>query len=418
MRRKIVGIIGLVLLLAAPAMGQTWMTYNGDTLPDAASPVWVHENTGGTSTVAGGILTITSDNSNKERWTQNNTSFNLQTGWTVQFKIRVNTVNIGWDQEVEIINIRDGFNQLRIFMGETTIGPDGWQTKNQGADGNTFVPTTTLYDVKGWHTYRITGKNSSLALGGTFNMYRDGNPTPIMTGTLGNTTTNNLIKLGDLNDNGQVSVEWDYVWWANDGAFAPTALESGDPEPVPVNATLDNVNDPDGVIGPTPGQAVDWTHYQAPGSGSATYSEETTIWRHTPFAKALRIYEPNYNFDGGIRQTITATPGLDYAFSAWLNLYAADSTTHSGKVGIDPTGGTDLNDVIWGTPVTLGGGGPTWQNVSVSATAQSTSITVYVNGVWTTSSASERSFFIDDTSLTASAPPAISGVFDIFRMYR
>lgn len=403
---------GVLLLTSSAGLSQTWTKYECDTTPDLATPSWSQEESGGSVSSDGDILTIVGPDDGKEIWVQSSTVFDSTTGWTVEFRLRVNNQLSDWDEEFEFIRVRDGVHSLRLFMGESEIGPDGFQTKNFTTDGNTF-DSGNLYDVKGWHTYRLTGQAGSL------NMYRDGDPTPIMTVTMDDPNTNNQIKFGDIQTSAQGVLEVDYIWWASDGAFPPTVPVSGE-DPLVSNSDFDNIYDADTPIGSGNGDVYDWEQWQLAGNPSTfqyTY-EASPYWRHTLFAKCLRIFDPNFAFDGGVRQAVDITPGSQCTFSAWVNLYHPDTGNvgHTAQVGIDPSGGTDVNDVVWSPPVPVGydegAAGWYYQEASVSAVSSSSQITVYVRVTFSAGSGQERSFFADDCSLSLT-PPA-TGVADAF----
>jgi len=397
---RIVLLSLLIFLLSPVAAAQTWTRYDCDTTPDLAVPAWVHESDGGFSVAAAGVLTVTGPDGAKELWRLDNPGFANSVGWTVEFRMRVVPENAEWEEEVEIIRIRDGAYNLRLFLGETSVGPDGWQTKDQNPNGVTF-DSGTLYDVKGWHTYRLTGQAASFAL------YRDGQPAPIITATMAATTTANCIKLGDLNDDGAIGMDIDYVQWATDGAFPPTEPVPGQ-EPLAANLDFDNISDPDGPIGPQAATVWLWEEWHLVGSPATFhYMQEPGFWRHTVFAQALRIFDSDSPFDGGVRQVVDATPGWRYTLSGWFSFYnQADGTTgHTARVGIDPTGGSNLDSVWWSGPVPVGQeAGGEWQQVSIAAYAAADRITVYVRATFTPSGGAERSFFADDCVLTGAAP--------------
>jgi len=201
-------------------------------------------------------------------------------------------------------------------------------------------------------------------------------------------------------------MEVDYSWWAADGAFAPSTPAPGD-EPLATNLGMDEIVGADGPVGPGDGDVVDWDKWNNTASGTVQYTYEASFWRHTAFAKCLRIFDPNFPFDGGVRQTVPAEAGRMYTLSGWFNLYNQnDGTTgHTAQVGIDPTGGTDPGSVLWSSPVPVGQeAGTQWQEAEVTVYAAGSQITLYVRGTFTPSGGRERSFFADDLALTSVSP--------------
>jgi hypothetical protein len=403
---------GVLLLTSVSGLCQTWTKYECDTTPDLATPAWSHEENDGSVSSDGDVLTIVGPDDGKEVWVQSSTAFNSTTGWTVEFRLRVNNQLSDWDEELEFIRVRDGVHSLRLFLGQSDIGPDGFQTKDYTTDGNTF-DSGNLYDVKGWHTYRLTGQ------AGNLNMYRDGDPTPIMTVTMDDPSTNNEIKFGDIQTSAQAALEVDYIWWANDGAYPPTAPVAAE-DPVLVNGDMDNIYDADTPFGVGNGDVLGWEQWQLDGNPSTfqyTY-EASPWWRHTLFARCLRIFDPNFGFDGGLRQVVDITPGSRCTLSGWVNLYHPDTVNigHTAQVGIDPSGGTDLNDVVWSAPVPVGydegTSGWDYHEASVSTVSPTSQITAYVRVTFSAGSGQERSFFADDFTLTLA--PAVTGVSDAF----
>jgi hypothetical protein len=81
--------------------------------------------------------------------------------------------------------------------------------------------------------------------------------------------------------------------------------------------------------------------------------------------------------DGGIFQTVGARAGATVTASARVLTYRDGAAPISGRVGIDPTGGTDPRaaSVVWSEPVETGG---LWREASVSATAAGDRVTVFL----------------------------------------
>ena len=81
--------------------------------------------------------------------------------------------------------------------------------------------------------------------------------------------------------------------------------------------------------------------------------------------------------DGGVFQSVSATPGSSVTASAWTLTLREGSAPIGNRIGIDPWGGTDptAGHVVW-SPWTETGGA--WERVSVTAWAQSDRVTVFL----------------------------------------
>jgi len=121
-----------------------------------------------------------------------------------------------------------------------------------------------------------------------------------------------------------------------------------------------------------------------------------------------QMYWETGAFAAGIYQQVSVTPGTDYAAQAKiLAIWESSLPRPDGKMlkqmGIDPNGGTDPNspDIVWG---------PTrerhmvWESVKTSATAISSTITLFVL-VDSEASSNSNEVFVDAVVLTE-APSA------------
>jgi len=95
-----------------------------------------------------------------------------------------------------------------------------------------------------------------------------------------------------------------------------------------------------------------------------------------------QMYWETGAFAAGIYQQVSVTPGTDYAAQAkMLSIWETSATRTDDKmlkqVGIDPNGGTDPNslDIVWGPAE---GKDVQWQTAKTSATAISSTITLFV----------------------------------------
>jgi len=95
-----------------------------------------------------------------------------------------------------------------------------------------------------------------------------------------------------------------------------------------------------------------------------------------------QMYWETEAFAAGIYQQVSVTPGTDYAAQAKILSIWETSATHTDdkmlkQVGIDPNGGTNPNspDIVWGPAE---GKDVQWQSAKTSATAISSTITLFV----------------------------------------
>lgn len=102
-------------------------------------------------------------------------------------------------------------------------------------------------------------------------------------------------------------------------------------------------------------------------------------------------------FNGGVYQEITVTSGMLLNFEAYVDTESATPDDVKVSVGIDPNGGADVTsaDIIWSVPESLT---DQYRALSIQATAQSATITVYVRGE--TGTANSAFVTVDDAALT------------------
>jgi hypothetical protein len=121
-----------------------------------------------------------------------------------------------------------------------------------------------------------------------------------------------------------------------------------------------------------------------------------------------QMYWETGAFAAGIYQQVSVTPGTDYAAQAKiLAIWESSAPRPDGKMlrqmGIDPNGGTDPNspDIVWGPTK---GRHMVWESVKSSATAISSTITLFVL-VTSEASSGRNQVFVDAVVLT-NAPAA------------
>lgn len=81
--------------------------------------------------------------------------------------------------------------------------------------------------------------------------------------------------------------------------------------------------------------------------------------------------------DGGVHQSVAATPGRAARLAAWLLTSRDGEAPMGSRIGIDPRGGTDPDsaDVVWSEWAETGG---QWRRVTVSAAAAADRVTIFL----------------------------------------
>ncbi len=110
------------------------------------------------------------------------------------------------------------------------------------------------------------------------------------------------------------------------------------------------------------------------------------------------------SFNGGLFQEITVTPGSLLNFEVYVGALAGTPGDVKVSVGINPSGGTDASsaDIIWSIPETLT---DQYHALSIQATAQSATVTVFVRGETAAASTGTAFVTVDDAALTVSGAP-------------
>jgi hypothetical protein len=187
--------------------------YEADALPESSTPSWNRYFDGDVS-VSGGILTVTtpgthggSDPDFSEIRLLGGSGQPWDTtgaGTTVEVKVKTD-YNVSGHSWAGSILIDTGVRRWHMLIGE------GYITDNAG--GGDFPIVTN----DAFHTYRFVIADET---NGPLDMYVDGNTTP--TNSWGGAgSVSSRIAFGDLGNSDQGQVQWDYVRWTNDGAYAP-----------------------------------------------------------------------------------------------------------------------------------------------------------------------------------------------------
>ncbi len=170
--------------------------------------------------------------------------------------------------------------------------------------------------------------------------------------------------------------------------------------------------------------AVGWTPWHVGRSTSSpsfanhdpNYDEETDRIRLDEEGSAQKYFTLFATHHGGIYQEVnTATRGVAYRFSIYAHVWSssfedADYSEDPGdvvvRVGIDPNGGTDgaSDDIIWSTAATFFY--DAYRQYAVIATAESSTITVFVESTVGEPRANNY-IYLDDAVLEAADPSAV-----------
>jgi len=203
--------------------GETWdssggplwdVQYEANELPTAASPSWTEpEGNNVNDWIDAGILHVEDTSTaggSKVKWAR---SWNVSpsTGATLFTRMKCNSAG-GDPTYYGNLFIDDGAYRERF-----AILTDRIEAKEAGIvynDGGTFDGTL-------WHQYRITTKNSQ------FTVYVDEDPTPVMTGSMGATSTQNRVMFGVGASSGTQYVEFDYVRYSTVGELLPGQGDGG-----------------------------------------------------------------------------------------------------------------------------------------------------------------------------------------------
>lgn len=170
-----------------------WIGTDGDGLPSAGEYGWpVVEGSESWAGASGGVLTVT-DNStaagSRVRW-QRNLYADPADGTTVFMRARCTAID-GDTSSIVNVQIEDGVHRERFRLMTDRI---------VAVDSN----LTYWLDASQWHQYRITTRYDQ------FKLYVDENGAPVLAGTMGGSTTQNLITFGGGSDAGRQTVQFDY----------------------------------------------------------------------------------------------------------------------------------------------------------------------------------------------------------------
>lgn len=213
-----VGMAGSVAY-AAPA--PFTYSYEGDLAPEdgGSSPQW-QKYFDGVGSVAGGHLTVTTpitpgatnDHYLEYRLDGGGAWNPTGLGTTIEVSFKTNYNNdSGWAGSF-LLGTGQRLWPVRVGTNFISIGGDDFHLPSSlGIDSSTF------------HTYRFTTENDN----GDLKLYVDGSAAAVHTFSLGGASPTVRLAFGDLGGPEDGQIEWDYLRWTNEGAFAPVVPEPG-----------------------------------------------------------------------------------------------------------------------------------------------------------------------------------------------
>ena len=194
-------LVCVVLTLAVcSATAQSWQVqYDGSVLPTAASPPWDYVGNASFGSITSGILRVNDTSTGQYLVYWKGWSASNSTGCTVETRMMCSSITAKTDQyDVEL---HDGTKTAGFLLYTDRI---------------VCRTTGAYYSLTGnqYHVYRFTLQ------GTTWNVYLDGNATPIMTGAPANSSLNE-VDFGSTSFTGKQSVYFDYLYYTAAGAYPP-----------------------------------------------------------------------------------------------------------------------------------------------------------------------------------------------------
>jgi len=196
-------------------------SYEADYEPENAlsNPQW-QKYFDGTGSAAGGLLTVTtpttpgaSNDHYLEYRLDGGGAWNpTGLGTTVEISFKTNYTNdSGWAGSFLLAT---GQRIWPMRIGTNFVS---------GPAGDFHLPSNLGIDSSTLHTYRFTTESDN----GDLKMYVDGSATAAHTFTGGAASATARLAFGDLGGPEDGQIDWDYIRWTNEGAFAPVVPEPG-----------------------------------------------------------------------------------------------------------------------------------------------------------------------------------------------
>jgi hypothetical protein len=204
----------------------TWSHYSAMQVVPSAEAVSAWSTTGtGSAAVSGGVLTITTDASHLKRFFSRTDNVTL-TGMTVEFKMKINSYQLGaagetpnqFDSPVAVQIRKDSAN-LSLYLA---FSPNGISLVD-GDIGAANIYKNIQLNCKDWHVYRLVF-TSALSV----DLYIDGAKVYTFSLQTADATAGDIIAFGDITDTvtGFAVSQWEYFAYSNASATAPLAAGS------------------------------------------------------------------------------------------------------------------------------------------------------------------------------------------------
>ncbi|MFA9480453.1 PEP-CTERM sorting domain-containing protein [Phycisphaerales bacterium AB-hyl4] len=178
--------------------------YEADAIPQNASPSWTGVGSGQDYGVSGGELTLTTLHNNS-RFFHLDPSFVRATGYTVEFRMRVDDIDD--PRGPVLVRIADGTEQVELEWWDNSI--IRWNSSSS------VIPDPSVY-----RTYRIAYDPSADEGAGAYSAWIDN--ILVSDELTGNASTTNQLLFGDTSSSRYGgTTTWDYVRWDTTGAYAP-----------------------------------------------------------------------------------------------------------------------------------------------------------------------------------------------------
>ncbi|MDC0935288.1 hypothetical protein OAS39_03300 [Pirellulales bacterium] len=283
--------------------GVVWpYTFEGDVLPDEASPAWaVFDLTGAGEDSSDGDIYSQQTEFHPETDTSDALSFQMNdaTQWsngstarTVEFRVRIpddefesfdgsTTMNLGMNQFAYDLRM---WHDKVAFNGREPPNCATGQTVCGGPIGEPEPANVVPIDLTVFHTFRVVVDQNSDPV---WKLYIDNNPTPAMekNGAWFQAFGFDTVVFGDVRIGGgddppggiHGKSEWDFISWTPNGAIppeGPTSDANGDGKVDGADFVLIQGNDPAGI----PAWETDFGAGTEQLSSNTTVPEPSSLW--------------------------------------------------------------------------------------------------------------------------------------------
>lgn len=201
--------------------GDQTASYEATAIPQNATPAWTSPGDAQTYGVSGGELTLTTTTGNSRAfydttgWWGNDAD--RATGYTVEFRMRVDQINDTANRGPTLVRIGDGIQKVELEWRANSVE---WNPFTASAGSVTIDPSSYL-------TYRVAYDPAGDNGNGAYAAWINGT---LVSDTLsGASSTADHLLFGDSSGTRYGgTTTWDYIRWDTTGAYAPV------PEPASV----------------------------------------------------------------------------------------------------------------------------------------------------------------------------------------